>query len=577
MADPAHEATDKLIEEMEKKVAREYAQAAAEVQEKLEDYWRRFEIKDEKWQIMVANGTKTADEYKAWRQSQLMMGERWENLRDELAEDLHNANNIARSIVKGYEPEVYALNHNYVGYEIEHGASVDASWTLYDRQTVERIMREQPDLLPGPGTQLQQRIAAGKDVRWQAGQIQSVTLQGILQGESIPNMARRIASTMAEKNYGNAVRYARTATTNAQNAGRYDGYRRARDMGIDLTIEWMATLDDRTRTSHRELHGQRREVDEPFEVDGIEIMYPAQVGKATPGSSNIPQQMIWNCRCTLAAWVKGFEPGVVRSSPKMGDMTFEEWLEAKPQPRDIEYQTRVGESIRQGYVNEYRAVGNSTIADGDERGIMELGVGQLMTGQHISNEVVDILNEDRKVELVERLLSVDEVRAEDYVEAVEAWSGNAYQNVRRFQQGGEMSLEEKEIALDYSDRIESYIENAPKWESGVTFRGVAADEATIERLQNITGTNEPFDMRGTSSWSSSLDVAQSNTEKHSNALERVERVVYESPTQSQGTSIMALSETPFEYEVLVSKEAGYAVESVVKDEDGIWRVRLRER
>jgi hypothetical protein len=40
---------------------------------------------------------------------------------------------------------------------------------------------------------------------------------------------------------------------------------------------------------------------------------------------------------------------------------------------------------------------------------------------------------------------------------------------------------------------------------------------------------------------------------------------------------MALSESPFEYEVLVSKEAGYAVESVVKGEDGIWRVRLRER
>ena len=41
-------------------------------------------------------------------------------------------------------------------------------------------------------------------------------------------------------------------------------------------------------------------------------------------------------------------------------MTFEEWLEAKPQPRDIEYQTRVGEAIRQGYVNEYRAVGEMT-------------------------------------------------------------------------------------------------------------------------------------------------------------------------------------------------------------------------
>ena len=52
-------------------------------------------------------------------------------------------------------------------------------------------------------------------------------------------------------------------------------------------------------------------------------------------------------------------------------MTFEEWLEAKPQPRDIEYQTRVGESIRQGYVNEYRAVGAPQSAESDSDYLMQ--------------------------------------------------------------------------------------------------------------------------------------------------------------------------------------------------------------
>ena len=104
---------------------------------------------------------------------------------------------------------------------------------------------------------------------------------------------------------------------------------------MDLKIEWCATLDNRTRHNHRMLHGQRRDVDKPFEVSEngttISILYPAQAGA---GSSDIPQSMIWNCRCTLLAWVKGFEGDTVKSSPKMGDMSFEEWLDAKPMTKE---------------------------------------------------------------------------------------------------------------------------------------------------------------------------------------------------------------------------------------------------
>ncbi|MBR5430628.1 MAG: hypothetical protein IK116_08930 [Firmicutes bacterium] len=67
-------------------------------------------------------------------------------------------------------------------------------------------------------------------------------------------------------------------------------------------------------------------MDEPFEVDGVEILYPAEAGGR---SSDIPQSMIWNCRCTILAWVKGFEGETVKSSPKLGDLTFEEWQQGK--------------------------------------------------------------------------------------------------------------------------------------------------------------------------------------------------------------------------------------------------------
>lgn len=340
MRDRGHELTDELLEEMERKIRKEYQQAVKETTEKLNDYLEQFRRKDEKWQQMVADGKRTEKQYRQWRIGQIAVGDRWKKMRDSLAEDLHNANKIARSVIDGYKPDVYALNHNFATWQIETRGKINTSYTLYNREAVERILRENPDMLPPPGRRVQDRIGAGKDVAWQEGKIQSVTMQSIMQGESIPHMAERIMETIGGMNYAAAVRYARTAMTGAQNAGRYDAYRRAAKMGVELTVEWLATLDNRTRHEHRQLHGQRQPLDVPFEVDGFEILYPGQVA----GTSDIPQKLIWNCRCSIAAWVKGFEPETVKEAPGMEGMSFEEWQQTKPNYYQIkkEHEARYG-------------------------------------------------------------------------------------------------------------------------------------------------------------------------------------------------------------------------------------------
>ena len=322
MADIGHERTDKLIKETEKKVAREYARAQKEVQRKLERYFARVQAEAEEKRQQYEAGEISLKDYKDWILRKTAMGKRWEDLRDNLAEDYHNANQIAKSIVKGYQADVYALNHNYATYQIEHDGGIDSFYTLYDKATVERLIRDDQILMPPPGPKMKAQIAANKDMQWNMQQLQSALTQAVLQGESIPEFAKRISNTVAVRNYNSSVRYARTMMTSAENAGRYDGYRRATKMGIDLTIEWSATLDGRTRHDHRMMHGQRREVDEPFVTpDGFEIMYPADC----TGESDVPQHEIWNCRCTLLAWVKGFEGDTVTDSPKMGEMSFDEW------------------------------------------------------------------------------------------------------------------------------------------------------------------------------------------------------------------------------------------------------------
>lgn len=353
MADHGHELTDEILADLEKRLRKEYEQAAKETQEKLDKYMKKFATKDAIWKKSVEAGIRTQEEYDQWRLQAIAGGERWEKMKARIVADQLHTNQIAREIMNKEMPGIFELNANFALYQVEHDSQIDTSLTLYNREAVDRILRDDPEMLLPPGQKVSEQIRQGKAERWERNKVQSVMTQGILQGESIPKLASRLASAVADSDYKAAVRNARTMATNAQNAGRYDAYNRLESNGVELTLEWAATLDNRTRHEHRMMHGQRRNVGEPFEVSGVKIMYPAQTGSFM-GISNLPQETIWNCRCTLLAFVKGYEHDTIKHSDKMGNMTFEEWLEAKPKSQNILHQKNLGEQIEGSYIKQYR-------------------------------------------------------------------------------------------------------------------------------------------------------------------------------------------------------------------------------
>ena len=129
-------------------------------------------------------------------------------------------------------------------------------------------------------------------------------------------------------NENSAVRNARTAVTSAQNAGRQASYEHAAAMGISVRKRWVATLDKRTRDSHRHMDGKEVPYDQPFHTDlGSTMMYPGD-RNGLPGD-------VYNCRCTVVSVEK---PGI-EAEPRMRrvrdpatgnnvvvkDMTYAEW------------------------------------------------------------------------------------------------------------------------------------------------------------------------------------------------------------------------------------------------------------
>ena len=344
--DYGHKESDKMLKDLEKRLAREYAQAEREVAQKLAEYLKAFERKDAKKLMQLNAGEISQKEYLRWRKGQVLMGQRWQEMQETLAEDLHNVNNIASNMITTHTQDVYALNHNYGTFEVEKGSMVDTSYTLYNREAVARLMRDDPSILPKPGKYVSQRIAEGKDVLWNKQQVQSVMMQSLLQGESIPKIAKRlvgevgesytadiikdqhlktakqIAKELAKKNRAAAIRNARTMTTGAENAGRVDAYKRGQEMGVKSKQMWVATLDNRTRHEHRLLDSQIREIGEPFEIDGEKLRFP--------GDPTAPGYLVYNCRCGIIAVVKGSKLDkegldTLPRNSKLGDMTYDEW------------------------------------------------------------------------------------------------------------------------------------------------------------------------------------------------------------------------------------------------------------
>lgn len=314
--DFGHEETDRILGRMEKKISKEYKQAEKELTEKLEKYLERFEAKDKVKRQQLADGVITQDEYNRWRIGQVATGERWKAMRDTIADEITKANEIAKSTINSHAEEVYSLNHNYAVFQAEKDAMIDTSYTLYNRRATEELFKNKQSLLPAPkkGSKAWQ-VAHNKDLRWNQQKINSSLIQGLLQGDSIPQIAKRLRDVVG-MNKVSAVRNARTMTTGVENRARDDAVNDLRKKGIELDSVWIATLDNRTRHSHRLLHGEIKDLKTGKYSNGCR--YPADPqGK--------PEE-VYNCRCSQRSNVRGFPIDIPRWSPKMEGMTFEEWL-----------------------------------------------------------------------------------------------------------------------------------------------------------------------------------------------------------------------------------------------------------
>lgn len=290
--DDARKKTDKELAKMERKLTQIYKEAQNDLTEK----WNKYMERGEK-RLSALRESGDEDKYQDAVKSYTLRNDRYKDMVDQTTTRLAKVNDIALAYVNDQMPSLYSINYNQAK---ETADQAGINFNLVDEATVKRLVRDGDIKLP------KKKVKIPKDKQWNTKQLNSSVLQGIMQGESMDCIAKRILP-IVDNNKNAAIRNARTMVTGAENHGRLDSYKQLQDDGLVLNKVWMATPDGRTRDWHLEMDGQEVGVNEYF-VDGLgnELEYP--------GDPMGAPESVYNCRCAMTTHVIGFrnEDGSIR-------------------------------------------------------------------------------------------------------------------------------------------------------------------------------------------------------------------------------------------------------------------------
>lgn len=306
--DYAHEWTDEQIKRLSEKLRYHYRKASRELTAKAKKRLAKYETNLAKTRALLAAGEITHEQFREWCAKQAIIQARDSAMINELAEAAQAATATARKMISGEVPAVYAECANFQAFTIDKAIGRNTLFSLLNQDAALYLLQDNPWVLP-LGDDLY-----GKGKRWHSQKLTSAITQGLLQGESVPDVGKRIRQ-VTTMDYTASERAARTALTCAENMGRQYTFEKARDKGITGKKEWLATLDGRTRDSHRALDGEK-----------VDIMGTFSNGLIAPGDPNGEPGEVWNCRCRMDEVIDDLpEAELERWSKLPDDVTYDDW------------------------------------------------------------------------------------------------------------------------------------------------------------------------------------------------------------------------------------------------------------
>ena len=246
-----------------------------------EDITKKINISNGKIEVLLQNWDDLDDKEKSIYQSQIYQRDFQKSLQKQIDGFLSGLNSEQYKTIDEYLKGCYETGFIGTMYDL-HGQGVPLIMPI-DQKNVVKAMQTNSKISKRLYTKL------GEDVDSLKKRIASTLSRGIATADSYANISRNLAND-SNIGFNRSMRIARTEGHRIQANSAFDAQLAAKDAGADIVKQWDSTLDGKTRTTHRQLDGQIRELEEPFEVGGMKAMYPADFGRA---SEDV------NCRCAL--------------------------------------------------------------------------------------------------------------------------------------------------------------------------------------------------------------------------------------------------------------------------------------
>lgn len=335
-ADAGRVIVDEQLEDLEARLTSMYAQTAKEVQNDLDKFLAKYKKQDAEKQAMVEADEMTKDEYIDWRNRQIFRSNAMRAKIDDVTARMVNTDKQAMSMVNDQLPETYATSYNFGGYRAEamsHEAGFDyTQFTIINQDAVKELMTKDPDLIPWKADP-----DVEEDKRWNRQHVQEAVRQGIVKGDSMDDIAKRLLPIVnMDKNA--AIRTARTAVNGIENKGRKDATERVKAAGIPMIEMWSCTHDNRTRDTHilldKTLPNEKGLFGEGILTTLLEY----------PGDPSGDPAEVYNCRCGLMSTIKGIDHSKDDElyAKMMEEEYYEDWLQVKEKQDEKEaaFQTK---------------------------------------------------------------------------------------------------------------------------------------------------------------------------------------------------------------------------------------------
>lgn len=204
-------------------------------------------------------------------------------------QEIKDLTGIVNAEIKTLVKEQYQQGYYNYGSVIDGQADAELNWGVLNQDAIRSIISE-PTV---SGMSLGQILDKNRFMTLL--EERRVITQGLVEGDSFQQMARRIAESF-DKSYSDAIRIARTEGIRASGEGQTMAYDRAEEEGIELKRIWVASpTGDHPRHYQWGWNGMIADSEGYFHYRGYKTK--------SQGNWNAPANFNINCRCRIRSEV----------------------------------------------------------------------------------------------------------------------------------------------------------------------------------------------------------------------------------------------------------------------------------